>query len=512
MATENEEIAEILDGIYQNMKSDDLAALCAFAPVAWEKLHNPLQKDMVRGLFISRAHELGPSAEDTIVRILNRLAAADREAERKEQRRQAQINAESYPAYLTMDRKGKPLMTVENYLMIMSYDKFYRPVKFNLLKNQAERHVEREDGTVSIVPWTSADEAESLSYIEQEYGFYSEAKHARALSMFFRDHEYQPVLDLVEAIAWDGVERISKFLATWMKVDDTAYSREISRLIFAGGINRLYDPGCKFDEVPVLIGTKQGEGKSTICRWLAIDDAYYTDITQFEGTQAIEQLEGAWICEIGELLALNRAKDQEGVKSFITRQKDKYRKPYEPNTSILPRRCIFIATTNSTAFLKDKTGNRRFYPIEVHSVGFDLYRSEKEIREYIRQCWAEAREKYKAGKMPAYADHSLLSEFQKAQADAMEDDWREGALLRHLAHKKVGEIVCCREIMREAFTAHGDNPRDPTKKESAEIGQMMEKVPGWVRYKDKRLCGIYGKQRGWKKVSAEADEDDELEF
>ena len=509
---EASETREAIRSIYNEMKSYDLPGLCAFAQDAWQMLGNPTDKEIIRGLFQARASELGPAAEKTITRIFERFEAEDREADRKQQVRAARINAESYPAYLTMDRNGRPEVTVGNYLMIMSYDKHYKPVKFNLLKNQAERHVEGEDGTITIEPWEPADEAESISYIENEYHFFSDPKHKKALSMLFREREYQPVMEIVEKLEWDGIERISRFLSTWMKVDDTPYSREISRLIFAGGINRLYDPGCKFDEVPVLIGTKQGEGKSTICRWLAIDDAYYTDITQFEGTQAIEQLEGAWICEIGELLALNRAKDQEGVKSFITRQNDKYRKPYEPATSILPRRCIFIATTNSTAFLKDKTGNRRFYPIEVHSVGFDLYQNEEEIREYIRQCWAEARDKYKIGQMPAYADHSLLSEFQKAQADAMEDDWREGALLHYLSRKKVGELVCCREIMREAFTANGDNPRDPSKKESAEIGQMMAKVPGWERYKEKRLCGVYGRQRGWRKVSGEADDDDDLEF
>ncbi len=154
-----------------------------------------------------------------------------------------------------------------------------------------------------------------------------------------------------------------------MKAEDNEYTREVSRLIFAGGIHRLYSPGCKFDDVPVLIGTSQGEGKSTIVRWLAIHDDHFTEVTEIDGQKGVEQLEGAWICEIAELLALTKAKEQEAVKSYIARLKDKYRKPWGKNTDELPRRCIFIGTTNNEQFLRDKTGNRRFYPVKVNSKG-----------------------------------------------------------------------------------------------------------------------------------------------
>lgn len=486
------------DFYYDYLKTQSLASLCSTAPEAWKMMQTPVEKAQIRGLYLSRASELGLPAIKTITSLFDRLAAQDMEDQRKRERQIALLNADSYPAYLELDRNGNPMATTENYYTIMSYDHHYDRVHYNELKNMAECHNVMADGSVNIEPWTTADEADSAKYIEKEFHFFNEKKHRMALALFFKDRAYNPVKDIVEMLEWDGTERIKDFLCKWMKVIDSPYSREISRLIFAGGINRLYDPGCKFDEVPVLIGTQQGEGKSSIVSWLAIDEEYFAEVTQFEGMQAIEQLSGAWICELSELLALNRAKDQEGVKSFITRKTDKYRKPYEPVVSVLPRRCIFIATTNNQTFLKDKTGNRRFYPIEVHSVGYELYEHEQEIRDYICQCWAEAREKYKAGKMPPYADRELLDDYKKAQEDAMEDDWREGALASYLAKMRKGERVCARQIMREALCFSCDFPRDPTKKESMEITQMMAKQPAWER-KEKMRCGTYGFQRCWEK-------------
>lgn len=230
-----------------------------------------------------------------------------------------------------------------------------------------------------------------------------------------------------------------------------------------------------------------------------------------DGKEAVEQLEGAWICEIAELLALHKTKDQEAVKSYITRQKDKYRRAYGENVEELPRRCIFVGTTNNRQFLKDKTGNRRFYPVEVHCVGYELYDREQECRDYILQCWAEARDRMKAGQMPPFADRSLVEEYRAAQDEAMEDDWRIGAVEKYLNSKPIGAIVCIREIMRNALSERADSPRDPSPKDSQEISTIMNLFPEWSRT-GRVYLPDYGRQRGWKKIASGADEDDEVPF
>ena len=397
------------------------------------------------------------------------------------------------------DRDGKPRPTISNFVKIMENDRRYAGVKFNELSGKAEVHTITK-GALSIAPWTDADEAHSMNYIESAFGMYSREKHTAALRILFDERKYNPLRDIVDSIEWDGVERCQHFLTEWGKVEDSPYTREVSRLIFAGGIHRLYAPGTKFDDVPILIGTEQGEGKSTLIRYLAIHDSYYGEVTAVEGQPAIEQLQGKWICEISELLALTKNKDQEAVKAYITRSVDAYRKPWDKNITEFPRRCIFVGTSNDSNPLVDKTGNRRYYPVEVHSNGYEIFKREAEIREYIMQCWAEARELYKAGKMPNFADQGLVTFYREAQENAMQDDWRVGAIKAFLDRKNPGELTCVREVCHRALSPNPDFPKEPTLAESKDIGRILNKIKGWERCKTAKRIGIYGQQRCWQKV------------
>ena len=374
----------------------------------------------------------------------------------------------------------------------------YEGIRYNELSGRAEIH-STKGGEITISPWTDADEAHSMNYIESAFGIYSREKHSAALRILFDSRKYNPVRDIVDSIEWDGENRCEHFLSRWALVEDSPYTREVSRLIFAGGIHRLYAPGTKFDDVPILIGTEQGEGKSTLIRYLAINDSYYGEITAVEGQPAIEQLQGKWICEISELLALTKNKDQESVKAYITRAVDSYRKPWDKNVTEFPRRCIFVGTSNDSSPLVDKTGNRRYYPVEVHSNGYEIYRHETEIRDYIAQCWAEARERYRKKQMPNYANPNLVEVYREAQENAMQDDWRVGAIQAFLERKAPGELTCVREVCHRALSPNPDIPREPTLAESKDLGRILNKMKGWERV-GSRVIGVYGSQKCWKKV------------
>ena len=395
-------------------------------------------------------------------------------------------------------KNDEPLCTTENFVRIMLNDRRYSAIMYNELSQRAEVH-EQKNGETVIRNWSDADEAYSRNYIESAYRLYSKDKHNDALRILFNERKYNPIIDIVDGIEWDGEERCEHFLTEWAKVEDSPYTREVSRLIFAGGIHRLYAPGTKFDDVPILIGTEQGEGKSTLIRYLAINDAYYGEITAVEGQPSIEQLQGRWICEISELLALTKNKDQEAVKAYITRAVDSYRKPWDKNVTEFPRRCIFVGTSNDSNPLVDKTGNRRYYPVEVHSNGYEIFRQEDEIREYILQCWAEARERYKAKKMPNYANQALVGLYREAQENAMQDDWRVGAIQAFLAKKLPGELTCVREVCHRALSPNPDFPKEPTLAESKDLGRILNKLKDWDRCKSPKQCGLYGKQRCWQK-------------
>ena len=397
------------------------------------------------------------------------------------------------------DRNGKVMPTISNFVTILDNSDMYKGVRYNELWNRAEVH-EMRNGKIEIRAWTDADEARSMFFIESTFGIYSKEKHSAALKILFDNRKYNPLRDIVDDIEWDGENRCEKFLTRWAKCEDNTYVREVSRLIFAGGIHRLYAPGTKFDDVPILIGTKQGEGKSTLVRWLALHDKYYGEINVIEGQQAIEQLQGKWICEIGELIALTKNKEQEAVKAYITRAIDSYRKPYEKNVSEFPRRCVFIGSTNDSQFLIDKTGNRRYYPVEVHSDAYDLYKHEAECRAYIEQCWAEARERYRADAMPNFADEKYVQLYREAQENAMQDDWRVGAIQDYLDKKLPGELTCIREVCHRALSPNPDFPREPTLAESKDIGRILNKMDGWERVTGARKVGAYGNQRCWRKI------------
>ena len=504
--------------IHESIQDISFSGLCALASDAYNGVSTDVEREQIKGIFRSRALELGKEAVRSVNAIFASLDKARRLEAAQDQRSASFRRASENPVWLELDKNGTPVDSLNNYLTIMRGNEgMYPKIRYNLLKAAPEIHyVDPVRNTLTIKPWEDADEAESQRYIEERYHIFSDMKHKKALTLLFHEREYNPVLDIVDNLpAWDGQERISEFLVKWMGCEDTPYTREVSRLIFAGGINRLYNPGCKFDDVVVLVGTRQGEGKSTIIRWLAIHDDYYSECTQFDGSVSVEQLEGAWICEISEMLALRRASEQEAVKAYITRQIDKYRKPYARNPTNLPRRCIFIGSTNVQNFLSDKTGNRRWYPVQVNMSGYDLYDMEKECREYILLCWAEARDKFRQGKMQNFANKSLISDYREAQSAAMEDDWRESSVVDYLSKCKVGDKVCIRQVYREALPLDGDAIKDPNKKEAHDISIIIDKMLDWKRLEGSvKINDTYGKQRGWVKIfgAQRTDNDEEVEI
>ena len=181
-----------------------------------------------------------------------------------------------------------------------------------------------------------------------------------------------------------------------------------------------------------------------------------------------------------------------------------------------------IGSTNTQFFLSDKTGNRRWYPVKVNMSGYDLYDMEKECRDYILLCWAEARDKFKRGQMPNFADKNFVAEYRAAQENSMVDDWRDSAIADFLSKLSVGDKVCARQLFREALPMEGDNIRDPTRSDTHMISLIMSKQSNWQRCdKSVWINNTYGMQKGWVKIAEDEppedrpqveDLDDEIPF
>lgn len=237
--------------------------------------------------------------------------------------------------------------------------------------------------------WTDDDTEEFYRYAGDNYGLILPIDSIDiGIKMLAREHIFCPIQQYLESLQWDGKPRIATAFHDFLGVERNAYTIDISTLFFRALVARVYQPAIKFDHVIVLQGD-QGISKSSFLRILGGE--WYSDgIRKFEGKEAIEAIQGVLIGEIPELQGFSKAEIEE-IKAFITRTEDRARMAYGRRVQSFPRRTVFVGTTNADDYLRDATGNRRFFPIICHkALDFEAL---AEVRE---QLFAEAVVHYKA--------------------------------------------------------------------------------------------------------------------
>jgi predicted P-loop ATPase len=230
-------------------------------------------------------------------------------------------------------------------------------------------------------------------------------------------NSYHPVKDYLQSLEWDGEPRLNRWLQTYLGAEgDEGYLSAVGKKFLVAAVARVYEPGKKFDHMPIFEGL-QGKGKSTVGRILAGEKWFYDSELNLHDKDSALNLQGQWIVEMGELANINRA-DVRTIKSFITRQVDKVRPPYGKRMVESPRQCVFFGTTNDDSYLKDKTGNRRFWPVKIPDHNeIDL----EGLREDRDQLWAEALFTYDMGEI-LYLDKDLESVAKEVQASRVVED------------------------------------------------------------------------------------------
>lgn len=375
--------------------------------------------------------------------------------------------------------------------------------------------------------WRDADTAQLKSIIDIRYLPFSSRNHDVAFTKIADDRRFHPIRDYLDSLpAWDGTKRVEDVFIKYLKADDTEYIRTVTRKTFAAAVARIYVPGIKFDCVPVLDGD-QGIGKSTIVKDLVTAD-YYSEtlsLTDMDDKSGAEKLQGFWVVEIGELAGMRKA-DIEKVKAFLSTSDDKYRPSYGKVVESHPRQCIVIATVNGErGYLRDITGNRRFWIIKVHQKKQKKTWSFTE--EYRQQFWAEAKEIWKCGEK-LYLEGDILEEAEKAQKGAMETDERVGMVEEYLntplpadwddmdlfarrnylngsefgGAQHIGTIartsVSNAEIWCECLN-HSLPELKTT--DSYQIAALMAQINGWERTTNIKRLPIYGRQRLYQKTT-----------
>lgn len=259
---------------------------------------------------------------------------------------------------------------------------------------------------------------------------------------------FDPLRDYVEDLKWDGEPRIDRWLATYAGADLTPYTQLIGAKFLISGIARAVEPGSKVDTMMIWDGP-QGIKKSAGVRALAGAEFYSDQVGDVRSKEGAELVQGCWLIEIPEMDKLSQA-DANAVKAFLSRISDRYRPAYARNTVSRPRRCAFFGTINpdGAGYLRDTTGNRRFWPVAVTRIDVDGIERDRD------QLWAEALDRYKAHEewWIADADAHLVMPEQEARRD--DDVWEPRVrewLEEKVAERPSGFVFTSSQCLREAI-------------------------------------------------------------
>lgn len=341
----------------------------------------------------------------------------------------AEFSDEDWQNGLELDKSGHVKNTLRNLTLILENDPNLKGVVFNQLLDGMEIKGEVPWNHPSKF-WRDADDAQLISYVDAHYGTFSARNYDIAVTKVADDRAYHPIREFIESLPeWDKVPRVDTLLVDYLGAGDTAYVRAVTRKTLCAAISRVLRPGCKFDSMLVLNGP-QGVGKSTLIAKLAGE--WFSDSLNLGDTKdktAAEKLQGYWILEIGELAGLKKA-EVETLRSFLSRQNDIYRAAFGKRATPHLRQCVFFGTTNAeSGYLRDTTGNRRFWPVKTPGSG--KKQSWNLTHEEILQIWAEALVYVRQGeKLYLSAEMDALAKDE--QREAMESDEREGLVREYL--------------------------------------------------------------------------------
>ena len=522
-----------MEGRYDYIPADSSAGVIIIDEKFAYSFHatDPACGQLLNAFDAVRVHKFPDDDPKKSYNAMAEFAAADERVKLRifEEKRQAAVedfdeaDPDAWKKQLQYEKKSMELKNnLHNLMLILENDENLKGIVFNQLADGMEIR--------GKVPWPhpakfwrDADDAQLICYVDAAYGTFSARNYDIAVTKAVDDRSYHPIREFFETLPdWDGVERADTLLVDYLGAEDTPYVRAVTRKELCAAYCRVYHPGIKFDSMIVLNGD-QGIGKSTLIAKLGGE--WYSDslnLSDMNDKTAAEKLQGYWIMEIGELAGMRKA-DLDKVKAFISRQDDKYRASFGRRVTPHPRQCVFFGTTNSqNGYLRDITGNRRYWNVKVPGNG--KYKPWDMDEDTVKQVWAEVMVYAKAGEK-LYLSPELEDYAKEEQRAAMERDDREGLVQEYLdmllpdtwdsmdVYKRRDYVrdaddpmrpdgsvrrmeVSNMEIWCECF---GKAKEDMKPSDSYAISAIMERIAGWSKTGKAKILPIYGRQRIYKR-------------
>ena len=417
---------------------------------------DPCSEKLVNAFDLVRLHKFGEldndAAPDTpVVKLPSYMAMSDYAMQSPEvkvmlnnERRAAgqrefkgltanQNSSDDWSSKLEYAQSGTLAKSGTNFALIFANDPNLRGrIKMNTFSHQIEAEGPMPWGSRAKVEgtftWTDSDLSGLKNYIDRSYkGLRAGEVFSDAFNERVDINSYNPVRDYLNGLTWDGVPRLDTLFIDYLGAEDTPYNRTVCRKAFCAAVARAVIPCIKFDNMLILSGP-QGIGKSTLLGKMG--GSWFNDsIRTFEGKTASELLQGVWIVEIAELDAFQRS-EVSTIKQFLSIREDRYRAAYGRYSQTYPRTCVIFGTTNTTEFLKDTTGNRRFWPVDVgeQRCTKSVFRELDAERD---QLWAEAKARWEAGE-ELHLTGEIVEAARLKQEEHMTENVLEGVVREFL--------------------------------------------------------------------------------